>query len=99
MNFNFLLHVFGLLLPDNASALVKLMYKMFIIGVILIDTVTLLWQLIAVVVHWGNIPLIATTMSVMNGLIVSMINCMYFIQNETKFLGLTDLLRTEFVGK
>jgi hypothetical protein len=99
MTFNFLLNVVGLLPPDNATPFIKFVYKLFIAGLLVIDTITLSWQLIAVVVHWGNIPLIATTMSVMNGLIVSMITCIYFLHSKTKFLGLVDLLRTEFVAK
>lgn len=99
MTFNFLLNAFFLLPPDGATPFVNLVYKVIRTSILVIDVITLSCQLIAIVSHWGNIPLIASTMSVMNGLTVSFITCIYFILSKTKFVGLVDLLRTEFVSK
>jgi hypothetical protein len=98
MTFKILLNIVGLLPPENATSFVRLLYKLFIAGILLIYTVTVSCQLIAILVYWGNIPLISATMCVMNGIIVTMITCIYFLHSKTKFLELVDLMRSKFVA-
>jgi hypothetical protein len=100
MRINFImLNIVGLLPPDRAGPFMRFIYKVFIAVVMFMEVVILLGQLIAVIVHWGNLQLIANTMCIMNGFAVSFISCTYFLRNKTKILMLIDLLRDKFVSK
>jgi hypothetical protein len=56
-------------------------------------------EITAVLIHWGNIPVIATTMGAMSGLIASMCTSIHFLRNRQKFISLIDVLQSEFVAK
>jgi hypothetical protein len=99
MTFKFMLNVAGLLPPDSATPLVRFMYKIFVTGILILYFMVLLGQLIALGVYWGNISLIANTMSVMNGLIITIVTCIHFLKSRSKFTKLIDVLRMEFVSK
>jgi hypothetical protein len=100
MRLNFiLLNIVGLLPPDCAGPWIRFIYKVFIAGVLLMEVLILLGQLIAVVTYWGNLHLIANTMCLMNGFTLSLVSCTYFIRNKSKILMLIDLLRMKFVAK
>jgi hypothetical protein len=99
MTFDFLLYVSGLLPPNNAAPFIRLLNKIFLTCIFALYTYTLLGQLIAVYIHWGNIPVISTIMSYMSGLLLAIIDSVYFLNNKDKFMRLIDLLRTEFVEK
>jgi hypothetical protein len=98
MTLDFLLYVSGLLPPNNATPFIRLLHKIFLTCIFALYTYTLLGQLIAVCIHWGNIPLISTTMSFMSGLLISVIDSVYFLYSKDKFVRLIDLLRSEFVA-
>jgi hypothetical protein len=98
MTLDFLLYVSGLLPPNNATPFIRLLNKMFLTCIFALYTYALLGQLIAVYLHWGDIPVISTIMSYMSGLLVAVIDSVYFLHNKNKFMRLIDLLRTEFVA-
>jgi hypothetical protein len=99
MYFNFLLNIFGLLPPDNATSVVRLLYKAFLIGIISLYILTVLSQLTAIFVHWGDIPLLASTMCITSGLILSSISCGYFFRKKNTFMRLIDVLRMELMAE
>jgi hypothetical protein len=98
MILDFLLYVSGLLPPNNATPFVRLLNKIFLTCIFALYTYVLLGQLIAVYIHWGNIPVISATISSFCGFLLSVIVCVYFVHNKDKFLRLIHLLRTEFVA-
>jgi hypothetical protein len=98
MTFYFMFHVSGLIPPKNATPFLRFLYKVFLTVVFTLYILTLLGQMMAVYVHWGNIPVISTIMSYMSGLLISVISCVYFVYNKDKFMRLVDLLRSEFVA-
>ncbi|XP_023721109.2 odorant receptor 83a-like [Cryptotermes secundus] len=95
---DFLLHVSGLVPPKNATPFIRFLYKIFIRVIFTLNILSLLGQLIAVYVHWGNITVISTIMSYMSGFLLSLLGCVYFLHNKDKFMRLIDLLRNEFVA-
>ncbi|XP_023721129.1 uncharacterized protein LOC111871936 isoform X2 [Cryptotermes secundus] len=97
MTLGFMLYVAGLLPPNSAAPFIRFFNRMFLICIFALYTYALLGQLIAVYVHWGNIPVISTVMSYMSGLLVSVLVSVYFLHNKDKFMTLIDLLRNEFV--
>jgi hypothetical protein len=100
MRINFIiLNIVGLIPPDRAGPFMRFIYKVFIAVVMFMEVLILLGQLIAVVMHWGNLQLIANTMGPMNGFTLSFVSCTYFLRNKTKILMLIDLLREKFVSK
>jgi hypothetical protein len=99
MYFNFLLYVSGLLPPRNATPFVRLLHKVYLTGISSVQIINILGQLIAVYVYWGNIPLIASTMSTTSEMILTGISCAYFLHSKNKFMRHVDLLRMEFVAK
>jgi hypothetical protein len=98
MTLDFLLYVSGLLPPNNATPFIRLLNRMFLTFIFALYTYTLLGQLIAVYLHWGDIPVISTIMSYMSGLLVAVIDSVYFLHNKDEFMRLIDLLRNEFVA-
>jgi hypothetical protein len=99
MYFNFLLNIFGLLPPDNATPFVRLLYKAFVIGILSLYILTILSQLAAIFMHWGDIPLLASTMCITSGLILSSISCGYFLRKKNTFMRLIDVLRMELMAE
>jgi hypothetical protein len=99
MNLHFLLHLSGLLPPDNATPIMRVLHKIFLTGIFTLNILALSGQMMAVYVHWGDIPLIATIMSHLTGLLLTIIACLYFLYNKNKFMALVELLRMEFVNK
>jgi hypothetical protein len=99
MRFNFLLHVSGLLPPVNATPVIRMLHKMLLTGIFALNILALSGQMMAVYAHWGDIPLIATIMSHLTGLLLTIIACLYFLHNRNKFMALVDLLRMEFLTK
>jgi hypothetical protein len=98
MIMGFLLYVSGLLPPKNATPFIRLLHKIFLTCIFALYTYALLGQLIAVCIHWGNIPLVSTIMSYLSGFLLSVSVCVYFLQNKDKIMRLIDLLKTEFVA-
>jgi hypothetical protein len=98
MTLGFLLHVSGLVPPNNATPFIRFLYKVYRTVIFTLFTLAFLGQMMAIYVHWGNIPLISTTISYMSGIILSAILCVYFLHNKDKFMRLIDLLRSEFVA-
>jgi hypothetical protein len=99
MNYHLLLNIVGLVPPKNASPFVRLLYKVFIRGIFTAFLFGLLGQLMAVYVHWGDIPVLSVTISHMSGLILAIISCAHFLHSKDKFLNLIDLVRMEFVPR
>jgi hypothetical protein len=95
---DFLLHVSGLVPPNNATPFIRFLYKIFLTIIFTLNILSLLGQMIAVYVHWGNITVISTIMSYMSGFLLSVTGCIYFLHNKDKFMRLIDLLRTTFVA-
>jgi hypothetical protein len=95
----FLLNIVGLDPPKNATPFVRLLYKIFMTGIFIIFMFALLGQLMAVYVHWGDIPVMSITVSHMSGLLLATISCAYFLYRKEKFLNLIVLLRTEFLTR
>jgi hypothetical protein len=93
-----MLSLVGLLPPSGSGPLSAVIYKVFIAVVIVMEILILLGQFIAVVTYWGNLNLIANTLCLMNGCILSIVSCTYFLRNKTKFLMLIDLLKVRFVA-
>jgi hypothetical protein len=93
------LNVVGLLPPAKSSSFIRLIYKTFTVFIHIVYVLTVLAELIAVVIHWGNIPVIATTSGAMAGLVASTCTSMHFLRNRQKFIGLIDMLKSEFVAK
>jgi hypothetical protein len=89
----------GLLAPNDAGPMVRSTYKAFIAFVLLMEGLILSGQFIAVVTYLGNLHLIANTMCLMNGYIISFVSCTYFLRNKAKFLMLIDLLKVKFVAR
>jgi hypothetical protein len=89
----------GLLPPAKSSSFVRLIYKTFTITIHIVYVLTVIAEIIAVAIHWGNIPVIATTMGAMAGLIASTCTSLHFLRNRQKFISLIDTLRSEFVAK
>jgi hypothetical protein len=98
MNLSFLLHISGIVPPDNATPFIRFLYKLFLTVIFTLYILALLGQMMAVYVHWGNIPVISTTMSYLGGFVLSVVNCVYFLYNKDQFMRLINLLRTEFVA-
>jgi hypothetical protein len=99
MYFNFLLNIFGLLVPNDATLFVRFLHRVFLTCVFSLFTITLLGQLSAIFVHWGDIPLLASTMSVTSGLILSTISCGYFLRKKRIFMRLIDVLRMDLLAE
>ena len=93
------LNVVGLLPPAKSSSFIKLIYKTFTVSMHVFYALTVVFEFTAVVIHWGDIPVVATTMAAMTGLLASMISSIHFLRNRKKFLSLVDILRSEFVAK
>jgi hypothetical protein len=89
----------GLIPPAKSSSFIRMIYKIFTIFIHIIDALTLIAEITAVLIHWGNIPVVATTMGAMSGLIASMCTSIHFLRNKQKFLRLIDMLESEFVAK
>jgi cation transport ATPase len=99
ITFDFLLHVSGLLPPNNATPFIKLLHKIFLTGIFSLYTSALFGQVIGVYIYWGNIPVISTTVGHMSALLLAVIACAYFLRNKEKYKELVDLMKTEFVAK
>ncbi|XP_023721126.1 uncharacterized protein LOC111871935 isoform X2 [Cryptotermes secundus] len=99
MTLDFLLHVAGIVPPNNATPLIRFLYKVFQTVIFTLYILALLGQMMAVYVNWGNIPVLSSTMSYTSGFLLSVILCLYFLHNKDKFTRLIDLLRNEFVAK
>jgi hypothetical protein len=89
----------GLLPPAKSSSFIRMIYKSFAIFIHIIDAVTVIAEITAVLIHWGNIPVVATTMGAMSGLIASMCTSIHFLRNKQKFLSLIDMMESEFLAK
>jgi hypothetical protein len=94
-----MLNLVGLLPPSGSGPLIRSMYKVFVACVLVMEVLILAGQFIAVVMYWGNLHLIANTMCLMNGCVLSFVSCTYFLRNKTKFLMLIDLLKVKFVAE
>uniref|UniRef100_A0A0U5A7K1 Odorant receptor n=1 Tax=Reticulitermes speratus TaxID=60591 RepID=A0A0U5A7K1_9NEOP len=94
-----MLNLVGLLPPSGSGPLIRSMYKVFVACVLVMEVLILAGQFIAVVIYWGNLHLIANTMCLMNGCVLSFVSCTYFLRNKTKFLMLIDLLKVKFVAE
>jgi hypothetical protein len=99
MKYHFVLNIFGLEPPKYATPFVRSLYKVFITGIYTLFMLALLGQLLAVYVHWGDIPVFSITVSHMSGLILASVTCAYYLKSRDKFAHLIDLLRTQFVNK
>jgi hypothetical protein len=99
MTFNFLLHVSGLLPPNNATPFILLLHKVFLTGQFTLCVLALLGEMMAIYVYWGDIPLIANITSHMTGLILTSITSLYFLHSKNKLLKHVEFLRMEFVVK
>jgi hypothetical protein len=99
MHFNFLLHISGLLPPDNATPKIRMLHTVLLTVIFALNILALSGQTMAVYAHWGDIPLIATITSHLTGLLLTVIGCLYFLHNRNKFMALVDLLRMEFLTK
>jgi hypothetical protein len=99
MHFNFLLNIFGLLPPKNATPFVRFLYKVFIVGIISLYLLTVVGQLTAIFLHWGDIPLLASTMCITSGLILTSISCGYFLRKKNTFMRLIDVLKMELIAE
>jgi hypothetical protein len=99
MTFNFMLNAAGLIPPAKSSSLIRLAYKIFAVFTHVLYVLTVIGQVIAVVLHWGDIPLIANTMCIMNSLVLSTSTSINFLRNKTELINLVDTLKTEFVAK
>jgi hypothetical protein len=99
MTLSIMLNAAGLLPPAKSSSLIRLAYKVFVVFIHILFVLTLIGQVMAVVVYWGDIPLIATTISLMTSLIGSMSSSINFLLNRKKYMRLADTLKTEFVAK
>ncbi|XP_023723768.1 uncharacterized protein LOC111873350 isoform X2 [Cryptotermes secundus] len=99
MTSNFLLHIFGILPPNNATPFIRFLYKIFQTLIFTLLIFSMLGQLMAVYVNWGDIPLISIIVSHMSGMILASISCAYFLHSKDKFMSLIDLLRTQFVSR
>jgi hypothetical protein len=93
------LNVVGLLPPPRSSSLIRLIYKTFTVFIHIVYVLTGISEFIAILIHWGNIPLVANTMGVMAGLFASTCTSLHFLRNRAKFASLIDVLRSEFVAK
>lgn len=89
----------GLLPPAKSSSFIKWIYKTFTVFIHIIYVLTVIAEVTAIVIHWGNIPVVATTMGAMAGLLASMCTSIHFLRNRQKFISLIDMLRSEFVAK
>lgn len=89
----------GLLPPAKSSSFIKWIYKTFTVFIHIVYALTVIAEFTAVVIHWGNIPVVATTMGAMAGLFASMCTSIHFLRNRQKFISLIDMLRSEFVAK
>jgi hypothetical protein len=98
MSFNFLLHVSGLLPPNNATPFILSLHKIFLTGHFTLCILASLGEVMAIYVYWGDIPLIATIMSHMTALILTNTASLYFLHSKNKLLKLVDFLRKEFVA-
>lgn len=99
MNFLFLLNIFGIVPPNNAMPFVRLLYKIFITGIFILFMFSMLGQLMAVYVYWGDIPVISIIISHLSGVILGSITCGYFLHSKDKLMSLIDLLRMQFVSR
>jgi hypothetical protein len=99
MNYRLLLNIVGLVPPTNASPFVRLLYKVIIMGILILFMFSLVGQLMAVYAHWGDIPVISVTVSYMSGLSLATISCAYFLRTKDKFLNLIDLLRMDLMPR
>jgi hypothetical protein len=88
----------GLLPPAKSSSFIRLIYKTFTIFIHIVYVLTVISELAAVIIHWGNIPVVATTMGTMAGLLASVCTSLHFLRNRQKFISLIDTLRSEFVA-
>ena len=88
----------GLLPPAKSSSFIRMIYKIFTIFVHIVYAFTVISELAAVVIHWGNIPIVATTMGTMAGLVASVSTSLHFLRNRQKFIRLIDTLRSELVA-
>lgn len=93
------LNAVGLLPPANSSSFIKWIYKSFTVFIHTSYALTVIAEVTAVVIHWGNIPVVATTMAPTAGLFASMCTSIHFLRNRQKFLSLIDMLRSEFIAK
>jgi hypothetical protein len=98
MTLGFMLHVSLLAPPKNATPFIRCLYKIFLTVSLTLQLLSLLGQIMAVYVNWGNIPVISSIISYMSGFLLSIIGSLYFLHNKEKFMTLIDLLRTEFVA-
>jgi hypothetical protein len=89
----------GLLPPAKSSSFVRFIYKTFTIFIHIVYALSIAAELTAIVIHWGNIPVVATTMGAMAGLFASVCTSMHFLRNRQKFVSLMDMLKSEFVAK
>jgi hypothetical protein len=93
------LNAVGLLPPAKSSSFIRLIYKTFTVFIHIVYVLTVIAELTAVVIHWGNIPVVATTLGAMAGLFASMCTSVHFLRNRTKFTSLIDTMKSEFVAK
>jgi hypothetical protein len=82
MNFLFLLHITGVVPPDNAVPFVRLLYKIFITGIFILFMISFLGMMMAMYFYWGDIPVISIIVSHISGLIVASITCGYFLHSK-----------------
>ena len=99
MTISVALSAVGLLPPAKSSSFIRLIYKTFTVIIHIVYALTVIAEVIAIAIHWGNIPVIATTMGAMSGLVASMCTSMHFLRNRQKFISLIDMLRSEFIAK
>lgn len=99
MTLSVALSAVGLLPPAKSSSFIRRIYKTFTIFIHTVYALTVIAKITAVVIHWGNIPVVATTMGALAGLIASMSTSIHFLRNRQKFISLIEMLRSEFVAK
>jgi hypothetical protein len=89
----------GLLPPAKSSSFIRWIYKTFTLFIHVVYALTVIAEFTAIMIHWGNIPVVATTMGAMAGLFASRCTSIHFLRNRQKFISLIDMLRSEFVAK
>jgi hypothetical protein len=99
MTVSIALNIFGLLPPAKSSSLMRLIYKAFTIFIHVLYILTVLAELAAIAVHWGDIAVVANIMGAMAGLVASMCTSLHFLRNIKKFMSLIDMLKSEFIAK
>ena len=76
------LSALGLLPPAKSSSFIRWIYKTFTLFIHVIYALTVIAEFTAIVIHWRNIPVVATTMGAMASLFALRCTSIHFLRNR-----------------